>query len=54
MRIEGFNTSWGGKSEGEMTQKTSVRESNKPTEEEIDELEYRLKYGQRKTDKPLI
>lgn len=37
-----------------MTQKTEVGERNKPTLEEIDELEYRLKYGSRKEDKPLI
>jgi hypothetical protein len=39
---------------GEMTQKTEVGERNKPTLEEIDELEYRLKYGSRREDKPLI
>jgi hypothetical protein len=37
-----------------MTQKTSVPDTNKPTIEELDELEYRLKYGSRKEDKPLI
>jgi hypothetical protein len=37
-----------------MTQKTSVRESNKPSLDEIDELEYRLKSGSRKEDRPLI
>jgi|WetSurMetagenome_2_1015567.scaffolds.fasta_scaffold12926_4 hypothetical protein len=37
-----------------MTQKTSVPESNKPSLDEIDELEYRLKFGSRKEDRPLI
>jgi hypothetical protein len=37
-----------------MTQKTSGHQSNKPTEEEIDELEYRLRYDSRREDKPRI
>ena len=37
-----------------MTQKTSVRASNKPSLDEIDKLEYRLRYGYRKADRPLV
>jgi hypothetical protein len=43
-----------GKGEGETTQKTSEHESNKPTAEEIEELEYKLRYERTKEDKPLI
>jgi hypothetical protein len=53
VRTEGFNAILKGKGEGETTRKTSEYKRNKPTEEEIDELEYKLRYGRTKEDKPL-